>query len=110
MSQALGRKGEERAVEYLLAQGFKIIARNVHTRYGEIDIVAQKGERLHFIEVKYSQKENPIYRITPKKLAKIYQSIDIFLAQHPNNASYSVDALAIMGKKIEFIENISILS
>ncbi|MFC1663104.1 YraN family protein [Patescibacteria group bacterium] len=48
----LGQAGEIMADEYLQRGGFKILERNYHTRYGELDIVAQKNEVVHFIEVK----------------------------------------------------------
>jgi putative endonuclease len=49
---ALGRWGEEEAVSFLCRQGMKIVARNVRTPVGEIDIVARDGQLLVFIEVK----------------------------------------------------------
>lgn len=51
-NQVFGRWGEERAVEYLVQQGYKIVARNWRTKYGEIDIIAQRGQTLYFFEVK----------------------------------------------------------
>lgn len=49
---ALGAWGEERAVDYLRGQGFKILARNYRTPVGEIDIVACSRKELLFVEVK----------------------------------------------------------
>jgi putative endonuclease len=53
LKQQIGEDGEQIAVEYLLSQGYKIIERNFHSRKGEIDIIAEDGEILCFIEVKY---------------------------------------------------------
>ena len=50
--QALGRKGEEVAVDFLKKQGYRIIKRNYRCRAGEIDIIAKQGSSLAFIEVK----------------------------------------------------------
>lgn len=47
-----GRLGEEYAARLLEREGYRILSRNFHTRYGEIDLIAQKGEILAFIEVK----------------------------------------------------------
>jgi putative endonuclease len=47
-----GAFGEERASEYLRRRGFEILARNVRTAYGEIDIIARDGETVVFVEVK----------------------------------------------------------
>lgn len=47
-----GRIGELLAAAMLLAKGYRILGRNVRTRAGEIDIIAVRGRRLAFIEVK----------------------------------------------------------
>lgn len=48
----LARVGEERAAQYLQAHGYTILARNWRKREGELDIVAQDGDALVFVEVK----------------------------------------------------------
>jgi len=48
----LARNGEDAAADYLTAQGFAILHRNVRFPEGELDIVAQWGRTLVFIEVK----------------------------------------------------------
>lgn len=50
--QALGKLGEDLAVELLERQAYAILARRYRTRYGEIDIVAEDGETVVFVEVK----------------------------------------------------------
>jgi putative endonuclease len=50
--RALGRLGEEMAAAHLERLGFAVVARNVRTRYGEIDMIAFNGEVLVFVEVK----------------------------------------------------------
>ena len=47
-----GDWGEEQASSFLIRQGYKILVRNYWTRESEIDIIAQFGERLSFVEVK----------------------------------------------------------
>jgi putative endonuclease len=48
----IGAWGEENASDWLAERGYQIIARNVRTPYGEIDIIAQQGDVTVFIEVK----------------------------------------------------------
>jgi putative endonuclease len=66
-----GAKGETIAVEYLQGKDYKIIKRNFHFgRYGELDIVAQDGKTLVFVEVKTRTSDtygDPLDSITPKK-------------------------------------------
>ncbi len=50
--RALGRVGEEMAAAHLTRLGFAVIARNVRTRRGEIDLIAHDGNALVFVEVK----------------------------------------------------------
>jgi putative endonuclease len=51
-ARALGQKGEEAAVRFLERQGLVILARNLRSRLGEIDLVARDRSTLVFVEVK----------------------------------------------------------
>jgi putative endonuclease len=51
----LGRVGEQLACEHLERLGFRVLARNVRTRGGEIDVIAFDGLTLAFVEVKSSR-------------------------------------------------------
>lgn len=83
-----GKIGEDRACDWLESNGFVILERNFHSRFGEIDIIALEANNrngsdaskstLHFIEVKSYTKAEPAYAITQKKLSKIYQSIEAY--------------------------------
>ena len=48
----MGAKGEEIAVRFLKSHGYRILERNYRIRYGEIDIIAEQGMDLVFVEVK----------------------------------------------------------
>ncbi len=48
----VGKKGEELAADYLAKEGYRIVERNYRCVFGEIDIVAEEGNTLVFIEVK----------------------------------------------------------
>ena len=48
----LGQTGESAAARYLQLHGYKILEKNFRSRFGEIDIVAQKNETVVFVEVK----------------------------------------------------------
>jgi putative endonuclease len=52
LRKILGRKGEDRAADYLIRQGYRILERNYTTPSGEIDLIALDGNELVFVEVK----------------------------------------------------------
>ncbi len=52
MSSQTGAQGEGIAVEFLVRKGFKILDRNFRRPWGEIDIIAEKGGSVRFVEVK----------------------------------------------------------
>jgi len=103
----LGKNGEARACEYLKAQGLEILTTNFHSRFGEIDIIAQSKETVHFIEVKASLNYDPIERITQSKYTKILKTIEYYLYRHPVEVDYQVDAIIIKNNNVEWIKNIS---
>ena len=49
---SLGRLGEQLAADHFERLGWRILARNHHTRFGELDLVAVDGDVLVFCEVK----------------------------------------------------------
>lgn len=67
IKQQSGQQGERVAVDYLLSQGYKILERNYHSRFGEIDIIAEDKNILAFIEVKYYQENS---------LRNLYEAVD----------------------------------
>lgn len=61
-TQKIGKLGEDIAVRFLEGAGYRIIERNVRRVYGEIDIVAERGGEVSFVEVKTARMtsaENP---------------------------------------------------
>lgn len=81
-----GKIGEDFAVSFLQDKGYKIVTRNFRSRFGEIDVVATKGDALIFIEVKtrWSNKFGaPEEAVTPQKLNKIARTAHYFSLIHP---------------------------
>jgi putative endonuclease len=81
----IGRDGETRAAAFLEEKGVRIIARNVRSPCGEVDIVALDGETLVFVEVKAWSSygiENLQYGIDLKKQRRIIETAKYFLASH----------------------------
>lgn len=79
-----GKFGEDITADYLCKNGFKIITRNYHSRYGEIDIIAKDSEFIAFVEVKARNEkalERPAAAVTAAKRRKIIQTALIFLSE-----------------------------
>ncbi len=80
---ALGRQAEERATQYLMANGYFILARNFKfKKMGEIDIVARHNETLVFIEVKYRTNRTfgpPEDSLTERKVELIRRLAHIWM-------------------------------
>jgi len=77
----LGRVSENFAVGLLQSKGYKIIDRNFHSRFGEIDIVAEINNTVVFVEVKarWSNKFGlPEEAVTPQKIWKIKKTADYY--------------------------------
>lgn len=104
----LGLKGEDKAQNFLIKQGFTIMERNFHSKFGEIDIIASKDKILHFIEVKSTDKDyEASYRLDNKKYQKILKTINFYLLKKGLNSDFQVDLLCIYKNKTDFRENIT---
>lgn len=85
-ASSLGKKAEDYTSDLLVSLGYKIIARNFRSRFGEIDIIAINEDCLKFIEVKarFSHKFGaPQEAVTPQKIYKIRRTGEYFSLLHP---------------------------
>ncbi len=91
-----GEEGELAAIDYLQARGYRIIKHHARTPYGEIDIVARKGEGLYFVEVKTRRSDHcgdPFEAISRIKRRRIIQSALWYLGRaesEPMDMHFSV--------------------
>ena len=72
--KVIGDKGEDFAASYFQKLGYEIKARNVHSRYGEIDLIAENGDTVVFVEVKtrsHDSLDRAADAVTPAKQKKI---------------------------------------
>lgn len=92
-SRQLGNLGEALVAQWLQAQGWTILARSWHCRWGELDLVAHRNQpspHLTFVEVKTrssgSWDSGGLLAITAQKQTKLWKTAQLFLAQRPRLA------------------------
>jgi len=111
LPKLFGDESESLATQFLEQEGYVILERNYFARkLGEIDIIAQHEDVLHFIEVKSGKSDSfdPVYNVTPAKLRKVVNSAHYYMKTKGLDVSFSIDALIVRGDEVEFIENITI--
>ncbi|MFZ5774687.1 MAG: YraN family protein [Thermodesulfobacteriota bacterium] len=110
----LGRQGEEIACAYLLRHGYRVLARNYRTRQAEVDIVAEEGGELVFVEVKTRRGRNcghPLEAVTPAKCRHLSMAALHYLSQtgkHDQPARFDVVAVSLGdngGHEVELVRN-----
>lgn len=77
-----GRLGENFAAQWLQNRGYRIVGMNYHTRFGEIDIIAEKGGFIAFVEVKTRSADSParpMEWVTASKRKKLILSAESYL-------------------------------
>jgi putative endonuclease len=78
-----GISAESRAAAYLIAKGFRILARRWKSPLGEIDIVARRGSLLIFVEVKARHTvDDAAWSVTERQRARIIAAAEAWLARN----------------------------
>lgn len=103
MDNSSGALGETAAAEYLEDRGFRILERNYHSRFGEIDIIAENGQYILFAEVKTRDAVslvNPLESVSPAKRKKIAKTAMLYLQKHrtPLQPRFDVIGITTSGK------------
>jgi len=126
-TQKIGEIGENIAIRFLMKHNFSILDRNYTKKWGEIDIIAEKGNKLYFIEVKSVSRitlENVTYEtldqykpednMHPWKMKRMARTIQTYLLSKkvPDEKEWQVDLLVVFldlkdkKAKIKVVENI----
>lgn len=90
---------EKFAEKTLVSLGFKILARNFYSKRGEIDIIAQKGDIIAFVEVKARKQDSMVSgfsAVTPHKQRKIIATALWYLKTHPCDLQPRFDVFSIV--------------
>jgi len=95
--QLLGQQSEQLAAEFLVSKDYKIIARNVRTKLGEIDILAFHQETIVVVEVKaltHASTFQPLDKIDSKKQRKLLLLAQEVAAKYPGR-NIQIDAVTL---------------
>ncbi len=108
-NKVLGSRGEMVAASYLKKQGYTILLVNYTTKIGEIDIIASKGKRIIFVEVKTRNTMEfgrPSEAVNLHKQNKIRKVAELFFLENKlQDVECQFDVIEIIGDKINHIEN-----
>ncbi len=108
-----GAQAEALAASFLASRGLAIVARNVRSRFGEIDLVAREGETLVFVEVRLRRSQRfggASESITAAKRARILAAAEGYLATLPRAPACRVDAIlldSLDASRIEWLRDVA---
>lgn len=113
MKNTFGYKSESLACTYLRLNGYSVIERNYHSRFGEIDIIAQKNNTLVFVEVKArsgNMLSTPASAVDIYKQQKLIKTANLYIASHiESDCDCRFDVIEIVKQgiklKIKHIKN-----
>lgn len=98
-SEKAGKWGEDVATAHLTAQGYAILERNWRMGHLELDIVAQKGATIAFVEVKTRQSldADPVAAVNKRKRARVITAADVYLRRYSLPFEYRFDIITVTG-------------
>jgi len=100
-NQKIGAWGESAAAKYLEERGYLLVARNVRTPYGEIDIVTEKGGIIIFVEVKTRTSKSlgpPEISVTARKQEHMIAAAEHY-SQENKIDHWQIDVIAVERKR-----------
>ena len=111
VNMTVGTWGEELAASYLREKGYVILERDWHSNHRDIDIIAQNGEWLVFVEVKTRSTDDvtkPEQAVDWKKQRNLIRSINHYLHYRKTEQPWRFDVISIVGSpgKVSRIEHI----
>ena len=100
---AFGLSAESRAAAYLVAKGYRIVARRFRSPVGEIDIVARRRGTLIFVEVKARERlDDAAEAVIVRQQRRIVAAAEAWLASHPDdmNCDMRFDVMLVAPKSL----------
>lgn len=92
-----GRRAEYAAAAALMLRGYRILGRRCRTRYGEIDLVAVRGRRIAFVEVKQRRTlVEAADALMPSQIERIQRAAEAWLDRHRRYRDHDIGLDAIL--------------
>lgn len=104
----LGFFGERKAARYLKTNGYNILERNYKCPFGEVDIIAQKGDVTAFIEVKTRSNDNygqPNEAVGRERQKRYKNCVRFYYANREIDCTVRFDIIEVTKSGINHIEN-----
>lgn len=98
-NKLLGNAGEQMAVEYLASKGYRVLITNYRSKIGEIDVIAEKGSVLAFIEVKTRASlryGRPSEAVDYRKQQRIIRTALLYVQKYSIDKAVRFDVLEIV--------------
>lgn len=106
-----GKQGEEVAEKFLQCRGYDILGKNVRTWRGEIDLIAEKGESIVFVEVKTRARDDgwqPSERVDQEKLRHLKRAAALWLEEQGEDLPARIDVIGVCdGEVVEHFEDVT---
>ncbi len=108
---ALGAAAEQRAVDALISAGYRMVARNVRFRVGELDAVAWDGDTLVFVEVRsrasarFGHAAATVSRAKQLQVAKVAQAYLGTRKISPRPRNFRFDVVAVTGEELVILRD-----
>ncbi len=100
--RTLGNFGEDMAALFLRRKGYRIVERNYSCKFGELDIIAQKGNYIVFVEVKLRKNADFAEArefVTAAKQRRIISTAMLWLSQNVSNLQPRFDVIEVYAPK-----------
>jgi len=105
----IGKYAEEKAIDFLIQNKYKILAKNYSNKLGEIDVIAQDKNDLVFIEVKYRTNflySKPEFSVNYKKQQKLIKlALTYIKEKNIKNKNVRFDVISITPQGLNLIKN-----
>lgn len=107
-----GKMAERAGANYLEMRGFKILELNWRRPHCEVDIIAQKGRVIYFVEVKYRKNDNQgtgLEYVTSTKLRRMQRGAESWVGESKYGGRYQLAAIEVTGPSYaieHFIDNV----